>query len=137
VGWFKLVGSNVLVGRIPFLRDQFSDLQNLVGASHIRSAPSQPIIRLFIGVSSLFIRQYDFSTIYWQVQIFLPAPKKRQDESRGTIQKYYYFIYFLFLGDLSLIRGCRKHEGTCFKINRACFYCPLGLEIIGCSNKGL
>jgi len=39
VGWFKLVGFKILVGRIPFLRDQFSDLQSLVGASHIRSAP--------------------------------------------------------------------------------------------------
>jgi len=34
MGWFKSVGFRILVGRIPFLRDQFSDLQILVGASH-------------------------------------------------------------------------------------------------------
>jgi len=33
------VGFKVLIGRIPFLR--VSNLQNFVGASHIRSAPSQ------------------------------------------------------------------------------------------------
>jgi len=47
------------------------------------------------------------------------------------------FIHFLLVGDFSFIRGCKKHECTWFKMNRACFYCPLGLEIIGCSNKGL
>jgi len=47
------------------------------------------------------------------------------------------FIHFLLVGDFSFIRGCRKHECTWFKINSACFYCLLGLEIIGCSNKGL
>jgi len=39
MGWFKLVGFRILVGKIPFLRDQFLDLRNLVGVSHIRSAP--------------------------------------------------------------------------------------------------
>jgi len=38
VGWFKLVGFKVLADRILFFREQFSDIQNLVGASH-RSAP--------------------------------------------------------------------------------------------------
>jgi len=39
--------------------------------------------------------------------------KREQDESRGTFQKYYLIIYFLFVGDFSSIRSCRKHE--CFK----------------------
>jgi len=38
-GWFKVVGFKILVGRIPFPRDQFSDHQNLIGAFHISSAP--------------------------------------------------------------------------------------------------
>jgi len=47
------------------------------------------------------------------------------------------FIHFLFVGVFSFIRGCRKHECTRLEINRACFYCPSRLEIIGYSNKGL
>jgi len=40
VGWFKLVGFKVLVGRIPFLHDQFLDFQNFVEDSHVRSTSS-------------------------------------------------------------------------------------------------
>jgi len=42
----------------------------------------------------------------------------------------------LFGGDFFFIRGCRKYECT-RKVNRACFYCLLGLEIIGHFNKVL
>jgi len=37
----------------------------------------------------------------------------------------------LFVGDFSFIRSCRKHERICLEIDRAYFYCPLGLDIIG------
>jgi len=60
-----------------------------------------------------------FSTIiYWQVRIFTSPPrflKGGQDESRRTFQKYHLNHLFLFVGDFSFIRGCRKHECTCFK----------------------
>jgi len=39
VGWFKLVGFKILVGRVPFLHDQILDFQNFVGDSHVKSAP--------------------------------------------------------------------------------------------------
>jgi len=55
----------------------------------------------------------------------------------GPYRNIIWIIHFLFVGDFSFIRDCRKHECTCFKINRACFYCPLELEIIGYSNKSL
>jgi len=32
------------------------------------------------------------------------------------------FIHFLFVGDFSFIRGCRKHELHTFRIDIACFY---------------
>jgi len=45
--------------------------------------------------------------------------------------------FFVIVGDFSFIRGSRKHECTCFKTDRARFYCPLRLEIVGYSNKSL
>jgi len=45
------------------------------------------------------------------------------------------FIHFLFVDDFFFIGGCRKHE--CFKIAKACSYCPLGLGIVGYSDKSL
>jgi len=53
VGWFEVVGFKVLVGGIPFLGDQFLNLQNFIGAFHIKSAPPATknlILRLFIGI---------------------------------------------------------------------------------------
>jgi len=38
------------------------------------------------------------------------------------------FVHFLFVGDFSFIRGCRKHECISLKINRACFYYPLRIR---------
>jgi len=46
-----------------------------------------------------------------------------------------FFIHFLFVGDFSFIRGCRKHECT-HEANRARSCCLLGLEVIK-SNKSL
>jgi len=60
VGWFKLVGFKVLVGRIPFLRDQILDFQNFVGDSHVRSALLTTQITLFIGVLLLLVQHHDF-----------------------------------------------------------------------------
>jgi len=45
-------------------------------------------------------------------------------------------LNFLFGGDFSFIRGCRKHECT-RKINRARFCCLSGLEVIRHFNKVL
>jgi len=39
VGWFKLVSRFWLI-EYPFFVIKFSDLQNFIGASHIKSAPS-------------------------------------------------------------------------------------------------
>jgi len=33
----------------------------------------------------------------------------------GPSRNIIYIIYFLFVGDFSFIRGCRKYECTCFK----------------------
>jgi len=83
------------------------------------------ILRLFIGVLLLFIG-YNFSTIsYWQVRIFICPPyflKRGQGKFHGTFQKYYLFHLFLFVGDFSFIRNCRKHECTRLEINRAHLY---------------
>jgi len=40
VGWFKLVGFKVLIGRIPFLHDQILASQNFVRDSYVRLALS-------------------------------------------------------------------------------------------------
>jgi len=43
----------------------------------------------------------------------------------------------LFVGDFSFIRGYKKHGCICLEFDKACFYCPSGLDIIGYSNKDL
>jgi len=52
-------------------------------------------------------------------------------------KEYYLRHLFLFVGDFSFIRGYRKHGCICLEIDRACFYCLSGLDIIGYFNKGL
>jgi len=91
------VGFNVWVGKIPFVinfRISKISLELLTGSTRNVNL----ILRLFIGVSSLFVGQYDFSTIiYWQVRIFTCPScfmKKGQDKFRSTFQKYYLFHPF-------------------------------------------
>jgi len=129
-----------LVGH-PSLVIKFLDV---IGVSCISSAP--PAMQIFsyfcLLVFRLPVGQYDLSPIiYWQVRIFICPPrflKRGQDESHGTFQKCYLnHPFFIVVGDFPFIRGCRKRECTCFKTDRARFYCPLGLEIVGYSNKSL
>jgi len=69
----------------------------------------------------------------------LPAPFL--EERARWVSRYLPEIlnhpFFVIVGDFSFIRGSRKHECTCFKTDRARFYCPLRLEIVGYSNKSL
>jgi len=113
VGWFKLIGSKVLVGTLPSWSN-------------------------FVCRAIWFF--YDHLLASLDLHLPAPFPKERASHSMnlvGPSRNIIYFIYILFVGDFSFIRGCRKHECIRFKINRACFYCFLGLEIIGYSNKSL
>jgi len=69
-----------------------------------------------------------------------PFLKGGQDESRGTFQKFFFIYYLHHLFCLSAISLLLEVAGNTIahvlKIDSACFYCLLELEIIG-SNKGL
>jgi len=141
-----LVSRFWLVG-YPFFVINFSNLQNFVGASHIRSVPPAT------GKSCLMLVYWCFVIVYRVVWFFYDQLLASSDlhfarlvswrEGRmnlvGPSRNIICFIHFLLVGDFSFIRGCRKHECTRmhFKINRVCFYCPSGLEFIGYSSKSL
>jgi len=83
-----------------------------------------------------------FDHLLTNSDLYIPAPFSGKGKFRGTFQqlfKKYYLSrpFFLFIGDLSFIKSCRKHECICLEIDRVCFYYPPRLDIIGYHSKNL